>query len=400
MRKLEFSIGDSIVKNNYRRELRYLSKYACPSHKAIREIPIREKIPDRKNIRQPFFYDTDKIIYSLSYTKYIDKTQVFYLIENDHITHRVLHVQFVSKIGRVIGRSLQLNEDLIEAIALGHDIGHSPYGHNGEKYLNKLCSNANIGCFTHNAQSVRCLYEIEKKGKGLNLTLQVLDGILSHNGEIININYKPKTGKTWNSFREEYHNCLSVQGFDKKIIPTTLEGCVVRISDVISYVGRDFEDAITLHLIKRKDIPDEVSKVIGNKNDIIINTLVTDLINNSYGKSYLCFSGDVFDALCALQKFNYEEIYSNPKKAIQDRKIEEMFYSLYSYYLSDLENDNNDSYIVKWAKDKIGTEYYNRNPKERIVIDYIAGMTDDFIHKEYKNKILPISFGYNFDKKK
>ncbi len=400
MKKVNFSIGDSIVKQNFRRELLTLSKYACHSKKAIRKHPDRCSIPDRENIRQPFFHDTDKIIHSLNYTRYIDKTQVFYLIENDNITHRVLHVQFVSKIGRVIGRSLKLNEDLIEAIALGHDIGHSPYGHNGEKYLNALCRKHNIGVFVHNAQSARFLYEIENNGNGLNLTLQVLDGILCHNGEILSKKYIPKKGKKWKDFDEEYNNSFSIEGYDKRLIPTTLEGCVVRISDVISYIGRDIEDAITLNLVKRRDLPEEAKKVLGDKNEKIINTLVVDLINNSYNKDHLCFSNKVYQALNVLKDFNYRYIYSNPQKACQDTKIEKMFNSLFKKYLDDLNNDREDSFIVKWARKTIGSEYYNRNLKERIVIDYLAEMTDDFIGKEYKNAVLPHSFGYKFKKMK
>ena len=184
--KLKNDVFSKIILNNFSREKKILSKYACRSNKGKRRYPEREKIPDRENIRPIFFHDTDKIIHSLAYTRYIDKTQVFYLFEHDHITHRVLHVQFVSKIGRVIGRCLRLNEDLIEAISLGHDLGHVPYGHDGERVLNDLCIKHKIGFFCHNAQSVRFLMEIEDKGQGLNLSLQVLDGILAHNGEMLN----------------------------------------------------------------------------------------------------------------------------------------------------------------------------------------------------------------------
>jgi dGTPase len=164
--KRKDEIFSKIVLDNLQRERKVFSKYACKNNKGLR------KYPDRENIRPIFFHDTDKIIHSLAYSRYIDKTQVFYLFENDHITHRVLHVQFVSKIGRVIGRCLKLNEDLIEAISLGHDLGHVPYGHDGEAVLHELCRDNKIGCFCHNAQSVRFLMEIEQGGKGLNLSLQ------------------------------------------------------------------------------------------------------------------------------------------------------------------------------------------------------------------------------------
>ena len=185
MANIQFDIADKIVKQNHVRELKNLSKYACRSIKGNRLEPDRERIPDRKNVRTTFFHDTDSVIHSRAYTRYIDKTQVFYLIENDHITHRVLHVQLVSKIARTIGRFLRLNEDLLEALSLGHDVGHAPYGHDGEEYLKNFCKKMRIGTFAHNAQSVRLFTEIENFGKGLNLTLQVLDGILCHNGEIL-----------------------------------------------------------------------------------------------------------------------------------------------------------------------------------------------------------------------
>lgn len=168
MMKLNTEIANDILAKNIKREHRTFSKYACLSQKAYRFN--EEELPDRKNIRTPFFHDTDKIIHSLAYTRYIDKTQVFYLFENDNITHRVLHVQLVSKIARVIGRALSLNEDLIEAISLGHDLGHVPYGHNGEKMLNKLMLDNTNEYFCHNAQSVRALHYLEDLESGKNET--------------------------------------------------------------------------------------------------------------------------------------------------------------------------------------------------------------------------------------
>jgi dGTPase len=281
------NILSQIVLSNAKREKNTLSKYACRNREGKRKYETRERINDRINIRPIFFHDTDKIIHSLAYTRYIDKTQVFYLFENDHITHRVLHVQFVSKIARVIGRCLKLNEDLIEAIALGHDIGHTPFGHDGESFLNEICKNEGIGHFYHNAQSVKLLHEIENKGNGLNLSLQVLDGILAHNGEILSAKYIPVKEKKWDDFEKEYRKCFQKKDYYKKIVPMTLEACVVRISDIIAYIGRDFEDAIEVKLIKRNSLPKEISKIIGNSNDKIINTLVMDIINNSYDKNYI-----------------------------------------------------------------------------------------------------------------
>jgi len=303
----------------------------------------------------------------------------------------------VSKIARTIGRSLALNEDLIEAIALGHDIGHAPFGHDGEGYLNKICKENDIGCFVHNAQSVRFLHYLENQGKGLNLTLQTLDGILCHNGEIIDDRYEPQQKKSFKDFWEELKKCFKEEGFDKKLIPMTLEGCVVRISDVIAYIGRDIEDAVNLGLIKISDLPACPVKVLGNSNKAIVNTLVTDLIENSFGKSYLEFSKDVYNALQELKAFNYKHIYANKAKSTQDKKIENIFNQMYDIYLDELKK-NKSGYILRWAKHKIGPQYFKNTSEKRIVTDYMAGMTDDYLLKEYQRYFIPESFGYKIKK--
>jgi len=384
-----------ILLANANRERWTLSRYACRSYKGSRKHPENEAIPDRENIRPIFFHDTDRIIHSPAYSRYIDKTQVFYLFENDHITHRVLHVQFVSKIGRVIGRCLGLNEDLIEAIALGHDLGHVPYGHDGERVLHRLCQESEIGCFCHNAQSVRFLMEIEEKGEGLNLSLQVLDGILAHNGEMLSREYHPDHRKTWKKFEEEYQKCLIEEDYSKKILPMTLEGCVVRISDVIAYAGRDIEDAIAVKLIRRRDIPQATRKTLGASNDRIINNLVLDLIRNSYGKDHLVFSADIFEALRDLLEFNYDEIYFNEKIKTQTEKIERMYEELFKRYLEDLQAGKRESAIYREFLDDMAKAYSESNPKQRIVVDFIAGMTDDFFNNQYNELFVPQSFGYH-----
>lgn len=297
-------IYSSIVLNNAERERKTLSKFACQSLKGVRKHPNLEKTPDRENIRPLFFHDTDKIMHSLAYSRYIDKTQAFFLFDNDHITHRVLHVQFVSKIGRVIGRCLRLNEDLIEAIALGHDLGHVPFGHDGEKILNDICEREGIGHFCHNAQSVRFLMEIENNGNGLNLSLQTLDGILAHNGELISEKYSPFREKRWDVYYEEYHRCFTEKNASLKITPMTLEGCVVRIADIIAYIGRDIEDAIKLKIIQRDELPRGATQILGDSNDQIINKLVMDLIASSYDKESLSFSPEIFSAINILKEFN------------------------------------------------------------------------------------------------
>lgn len=394
------AIFSEIALNNVKREKQTLSKHACKSHRGLRKDLKGEEVQDHGNIRPIFFRDTDRIIRSRAYSRYIDKTQVFYLFENDHITHRVLHVQLVSKIGRIIGRALRLNEDLIEAIALGHDLGHVPYGHDGEAILNDICVRDSIGHFCHNAQSVRLLMEIENKGHGLNLSLQVLDGILAHNGEMVTKEYRPDYSKRWPQFQQEYEKCFTEKDFGKQIFPMTLEACVVRIADVIAYIGRDIEDAITLNLIKdRKTIHPEIRKILGdNNNDIVIN-LVMDLIKNSYKKEHLSFSQDVFKALSDLKDFNYDSIYLNPIVKQETHKIEFLFNQLYTRYCEDIKNKNRKSAIYsmflnsRLEMDK-KSPYFENTSDKRKVIDFIAGMTDDFFNHQFDKLFVPQSYGY------
>ncbi|MBA7648922.1 Deoxyguanosinetriphosphate triphosphohydrolase-like protein [subsurface metagenome] len=387
-------IFSKIISANVRRENLSLSEYACKSASGLRKEPEREKVPDSKNIRPAFSHDTDKIIHSHAYSRYIDKTQVFYLFENDHITHRVLHVQLVSKIARVIGRCLRLNEDLIEAISLAHDIGHAPYGHDGEKILNEICKDPKnkIGYFYHNAQSVRLLTEIEQDGKGLNLSLQVLDGILAHDGEILNRKYKPDYNKTLGTFEDEYRKCFKEENYSKQIFPMTLEGCVVRISDIIAYIGRDIDDAKELKVITNNAVPKEITKILGASNDKIIDTLVQDLIVNSYDKDYLEFSDNISKALSKLLIFNRETIYSNPRTNTEGHKIENMLRQLFEQYYSDILQNNTGSKINNSLRD-MDDSYIKNTDKKRIVVDFLAGMTDGFLNNQFKQLFLPQSYG-------
>ena len=292
------------AKVNFLNKERNLSKYATLSSDSI-----RYDEEDRIDIRTNFYHDIDRIIYSLSFLRYQNKTQVFAFKKNDHISHRMIHVQFVSKIARTIGRSLNLNEDLIEAIALGHDIGHTPLGHAGEAMLNKISRAYTKEYFAHNIQSVRNLMYIENNGNGLNLSLQVLDGILFHNGEILNPIYKP-TPKTKEEFLDIYNNAYKDLAKSKKYSAMTLEGCVVRISDIIAYVGRDIEDAIRLGVIKKEDIPKEITDVLGTTNREIVNKIVVDIIQESMDKPYIKLSDRIYSALLKLKKFNNIYKYS------------------------------------------------------------------------------------------
>jgi len=295
--------------------------------------------------RQAFSVDTDRILHSLAYTRYIDKTQVFYLIENDHITHRVLHVQLVSKIARTIGKFLRLNEDLIEAIALGHDIGHIPFGHDGERILSELCHQHGIGYFQHNVQSVRFLDRVERKGRGWNLCLQTLDGILAHDGEIHNERLSPRKNKTFDDLQLEMER--KTDDPDTELVPMTLEGCVVRMTDTISYIGRDIEDAIRLGVIRREDLPDSSTRRLGKTNGTIVYNLVSDVIKNSHGKPYIAFSTEISDALKELKQFNLDYIYMNPNIKRHLTTIRQLFEITFEKFLADLQKGNTDSVVFK-----------------------------------------------------
>ena len=287
---------------NMKKHNKDLSKYACKDEDAFRF----QK--SKKDFRTPFFKDADKILYSLSYTRYIDKTQVFTNSENDMISKRITHVQMVSKIARTIGRALNLNEDLLEAAGLGHDLGHTPFGHTGESILNSISLECGEGYFMHNIQSVRTLMCLENNGKGSNITLQVLDAIMSHNGERLEKIYKPKE-KSVDDFLNEYNSSYK----DKNIIlnssPMTLEGCVIKISDIIAYIGKDIDDAVRIKKLRFEDLPVEITNILGTSNSSIINTLVCDIIENSYEKNYIKISNNVFNALQKLINFNYVNIY-------------------------------------------------------------------------------------------
>ena len=369
-----------------------LAAYACKSAQAIR---FHEALED---LRPNFFHDSDKIIHSYCYSRYIDKTQVFYLVENDHITHRVLHVQLVAKIARTIGRFLNLNEDLIEAISLGHDVGHTPFGHDGEKIISAFLQEQGAGIFEHNVQSFRLFHDLEAYGKGLNLTAQVLDGIICHNGEILQNSYGCDRSKTPEKLLIEYRESLKGDFKSKDMVPMTLEGCVMRISDVIAYVGRDIEDAIILKLVERESLPCEVTEVLGNKNSQIVDTLIKDLVNNSIDKEMLSFSPAVYDALNRLKDWNYKNIYQNPKKSTQDEKIKTMFRAVLTECLEELGSNKKVTGINHWFN-SMSAEYKEMTPKPRVVADYVSGMTDDYLMNAYKEIVIPKSFGISFAEK-
>lgn len=336
---------------------------------------------EHDDFRTDYFRDVDKIIYSLSYTRYIDKTQVYSIVNSDHISKRMTHVQMVSRIARTIGRALNLNEDLIEAAALGHDLGHVPFGHTGEKILNDISLKNNEGYFNHNVQSVRLLMEIEHDGKGSNLCLQTLDAILCHNGEIESKKYVP-TIKTKEQFLHEYEMCYQDKKTNTSLIPMTLEGCVVRISDIISYIGRDVEDAISLKRLKKEDLPSSVTDILGCTNSSILNTIITDIINNSIDRPYIELSEPIYKALSELKSFNYKNIYNKANTKEQLDNYELMFNNLFNILLFQLKNkidsDINNVFLLNMTD-----KYLKEASDARKVIDFIAGMTDDYFIEQY-----------------
>lgn len=337
------------------------------------------------DFRSPFSRDVDRILYSLSFQRYMDKTQVFSFKENDHLTKRMIHVLYVSKIARTIGRALGLNEDLIEAGALAHDLGHTPFGHFGESILNEISTREGLGYFNHNVHSVRLLMEIENHGRGKNITVQTLDAVLCHNGEMPQGKYVPKS-KSKDEFLKEYESTYRDKEAIKKLCPMTLEGCIVRISDLIAYLGRDIEDAIRMNLITWDMVPTDVKNTLGTSNSEIVNTFINDVINESKGKDYISLSDKVYACLLKLKDFNYKNIYEHSYTEEEKKHLKEMINTLYETYINDLKTNNKESNIIKSYLNNMSDEY-KKNDIKRIAIDYIAGMTDDYTLKEY-NKII------------
>jgi len=359
------------IENELReRERRYLSPAACLSEHGVRRAA--EALPA---YRPAFAVDADRILHAKSYARYIDKTQVFYMVENDHITHRVLHVQLVSKIGRTIGRFLGLNEDLIEAIALGHDIGHPPFGHDGETCLSAVCRRHGLPPFLHNLQSVRFLESIEKQGRGLNLTLQTLDGILCHDGEADITRLAPERGKDFASFDRERRRKQDDPA--TALVPMTLEGCVVRLADTIAYIGRDIEDAIELELIGRDELPASCAATLGRTNGTIVYTLVTDLITNSHGREFIGFSPGIAAALLRLKRFNYERIYLNPAIKPDLDLIAACYEDMFNAYLHCARQGKSSGVHADFVEHLRSPHIADTAP-EIVVRDFIAGMTDDY----------------------
>ena len=366
----------------------YQNPYRCKDEGIIR----RDMNHDIPNLWRPAFVrDIEKIMHLPYYNRYADKTQVFSFYNNDDITRRALHVQLVSRIARNIGSVLGLNLDLIEAIALGHDIGHTPFGHAGERFLDELLQEETGRRFNHNVQSARVLDKLFAR----NISLQVLDGVLCHNGEFEQQEYRPQWDKTFDIHDKEVESC-NVKGGKaiKELIPMTLEGCVVRICDMIAYIGKDRQDAITAKIIDREH--EFSSEIIGAANASIINNLVVDIIENSYGKDYILLSKEAYADLKTAKDENYKVIYKNDEiNSKYDDIIKPMFKDVYYALLEQLMKKDETSIIYKHHMNFIrnslkyykGIDYGKEEPNQ-IVVDYIASMTDDYFVELHK-KLFP-----------
>lgn len=350
---------------------------AFDSKNAIR----RDREHDRPTVlRTAFIRDTEKILHCPYYNRYSDKTQVFSFYKNDDITRRALHVQLVSRIARTIGNALCLNADLIEAISLGHDIGHTPFGHAGETYLDELYCEHTGRRFSHNIHSVRVLDEIFP----LNLTLQTLSGIASHDGEMELSEYKPLPLTDFDAFDKSIEACYTDKAFVKTLVPDTLEGCVMRISDIIAYLGKDRQD------FERADIGNGdvfAEYTIGKYNSEIINNLTVNIVKNSYGKPYIKMDDEHFRALKNAKNDNYAQIYKTESvESVLKNKVRPMMRDIYEKMLDDLINRKTDSPIFTHHIEFVNKPYYESRRRipycetehNQIVTDYIASMTDDY----------------------
>ena len=357
---------------------------ALLSPSATRDAAALRRRPDPTEdpvFRPPFFRDADRIIHTHAYARYIDKTQVFFHVQNDHITHRALHVQLVAKVGRTIGRALGLNEDLIEAIALGHDIGHVPYGHVGEMMLDERSRLHGLGLFRHNYQGVHCLETLED----CNLTLQTVDGILSHDGERSDQCLVPTRLETW----EEFDETVDEAGRGIPVIPATLEGCVVRFADSIAYLGRDLEDAIEIGVVDDiEGLPGPCREVfgIGARAGIaraVLDVTIKDLVNESYDRAAVGFSYDVAEAVRLFKEFNYREIYLHDFLVNERERIRAMFTDLFEHSLRDAERGDPSSPI---HRDHLDLPWVSPEDRETVspamaARDFIAGMTDRYFNR-------------------
>ncbi len=376
MPKYEVLSGELTERIRADRENHTAPTVAFPDERVIRR---RNLVKDKGSVWRPtFVHDIDKIMHCPYYNRYTDKTQVFSLYKNDDITRRSLHVQLVSRISRTIGAALHLNLDLIEAIALGHDMGHPPFAHTGEAYLDELSFKHTGRHFYHNVHSVRVLDGIFP----YNISLQTLNGIAAHNGELECEEYYPVPLSGFAEFDRIIESCYTDPSAVQSMMPCTLEGAVVRLSDIIAYLGKDRQDAARAKMTEESMFE---GGDIGSINAEIINNLVVNVIENSYGKPYIKLDAKHFKALKKSQKDNYELIYNNAASfAGLNTTVRPMMAEIYGQLLDDLKTNNRRSPIFAHHIDYINSAHYKREtPYEdsdpnQIVVDYIASMTDNY----------------------
>lgn len=323
-------------------EQEWLSPYAAKSSESMG----RDREEEPCDIRTVYQRDRDRILHSKSFRRLKHKTQVFLSPEGDHYRTRLTHTLEVAQIARTIAKALRLNEDLTEAIALGHDLGHTPFGHAGESALDKVCTEG----FAHCEQSVRVVELLEKKGEGLNLTKEVRDGILNH--------------KTV--------GC-----------PQTLEGQIVRISDKVAYINHDIDDAIRGQILREEDLPKEYTAILGNSVKKRLDTMIHDVVLNSIDKPAIYMSWEVEDAMANLRRFMFANVYTNPKAKSEEVKAKKMLTELYCYYMENIEMLPEEYQYLMEKKNQ---------SKERTVCDYIAGMTDGYSIAVFKDIFVPKSW--------
>lgn len=385
-------------KIEFDRQTGWKNPYACKDSDAIR----RYEGHDKPLLWRPTFVsDTEKILHNPFYNRYSDKTQVFSLYKNDDISRRAYHVQLVARVARNIGTILGLNNDLIEAISLGHDLGHTPFGHDGEFILDDLYREKTGKRFFHNVHSVRVLDKLICR----NISLQTLDGVVCHNGEMELKEYKPHNLAGFEEFDERIANCYLTEEANKKQIPATLEGCVMRICDIIAYLGKDRQDAEKLKILENKDVFSKLE--IGQTNAEIINNLVVNIIERSYGKNYLCMDDNYFEALKLAKKENYKFIYGNEDmKKVVDEQIRPMFACVYEELLRQAQDLNKDSILythhIEFLKEQnqyqtyFDMEEYLSGDKNQIVVDYMASMTDDYFVELYHHLFPSGKYGVEY----
>jgi len=346
----------------------------------VNEIP-QDKLKSRENprkedVRGAYYRDTTAVLHSSAFRRLKHKTQVFFAPSNDHICTRIEHSLHVSSIAQTICHGLGLDMELAEAIGLSHDLGHTPFGHLGEKIISEMMEENGLGKFEHEINSLRIVDFISK----LNLTYAVRDGIVCHCGEKLTQSIRPS-----NKIKD-----LSKIKTKANLVPSTWEGCVVRLSDQIAYLGRDWEDAVRLNIIEQDSIPKAVAEVLGNSNGEIINTLVTDIIDNSAYSKGISFSDEVFEAMKEMMSFNYRNIYKSEILEGYSRYFERLIHLVYNYLneLFEKYGMNKSGYMKE--KNMLATAFYNNLAQKRedyiafdgsldkLVFDYLAGMSDNF----------------------